>query len=85
MHRQVGGLARHGLLVRHLVLPEELAGTEAVVAFLSELSPDTAVNVMGQYRPWHEAFSLPPLDRRVTRAEVAAAREMARGAGLRLL
>ena len=91
MHRQVGdleiegGLARRGLLVRHLVLPEGLAGTEAVVAFLAKLSPDTAMNVMGQYRPCHEARALPPLDRRVTRAEVAAARELAREAGLRLL
>jgi uncharacterized Fe-S radical SAM superfamily protein PflX len=40
---------------------------------------------MGQYRPCHEAYALPPLDRRVTRAEVEAARELAREAGLRLL
>jgi uncharacterized Fe-S radical SAM superfamily protein PflX len=40
---------------------------------------------MGQYRPCHEAFSLPPLDRRVTSAEVAEAVQMARDAGLRLL
>ena len=79
------GLARRGLLVRHLVLPEGLAGTAGVVRFLADLSPHTAVNVMGQYRPCHEAYSLPPLDRRVTRAEVRAAQEMAQDAGLRLL
>jgi putative pyruvate formate lyase activating enzyme len=96
MYRQVGdlacepgvagpGIARRGLLVRHLVLPEGLAGTADVVRFLAGLSPNTAVNVMGQYRPCHEAHALPPLDRRVTRAEVAEAEKMARDAGLRLL
>jgi putative pyruvate formate lyase activating enzyme len=92
MHRQVGDLAwderrvaQCGLLVRHLVLPNGLAGTETVVRFLADLSPQTAVNVMGQYRPCHEAYGLPPLDRRVTHAEVSEARQMARAAGLRLL
>jgi putative pyruvate formate lyase activating enzyme len=92
MHRQVGDLepvgpeiARRGLLVRHLVLPEDLAGSAEVVRFLAALSPRTAVNVMGQYRPCHEAHALPPLDRRVTRAEVAEAVQIARDAGLRLL
>jgi putative pyruvate formate lyase activating enzyme len=91
MHRQVGdlvverGIAQRGLLVRHLVLPEGLAGTETVVRFLADISPSTVVNVMGQYRPCHEAYSLPPLDRRVTRAEVAEAQQMAREAGLSLI
>jgi len=97
MHRQVGdlvcdepgalwpGVARRGLLVRHLVLPAGLAGTADVVHFLADLSPHTAVNVMGQYRPCHEAYALPPLDRRVTRAEVAEAVQMAHDVGLRLL
>jgi putative pyruvate formate lyase activating enzyme len=92
MFRQVGdlvveeaGLARRGLLVRHLVLPEGLAGTPETVRFLAALSPRTAVNVMGQYRPCYQAHTLPPLDRRVTRAEVDAARALAREAGLRLL
>ncbi len=59
MHRQVGdlvvdheGIAVRGLLVRHLVMPNGLAGTEAVMAFLAtEISADTYVNVMDQYRP----------------------------------
>jgi putative pyruvate formate lyase activating enzyme len=75
MHRQVGdlvvddrGLARRGLLVRHLVLPEGLAGTAAVARFLTdEVSPETYVNVMAQYRPAHCAGGHPPLDRSVTR------------------
>ncbi len=63
MHRQVGdlridqrGVARRGLLVRHLVLPEGLAGTAQVARFLAqEISRDTYINVMDQYRPAHRA------------------------------
>jgi putative pyruvate formate lyase activating enzyme len=59
MHRQVGdlkldekGLARRGVLVRHLVMPGNVIGTESVTAFLArELSPDTFVNLMVQYHP----------------------------------
>jgi len=92
MHRQVGDLvvderrvARRGLLVRHLVLPEGLAGTAAIVRFLrDEISPNTYINVMAQYRPCYRAHELPPLDRRVTQHEVAAAVRLAEEAGLRL-
>ena len=85
MHRQVGdlalderGIALRGLLVRHLVLPEGLAGTAEVVSFLAGLSPNTYLNVMDQYRPCHEAHRLPPLDRRITRAEYLDAVRRAR-------
>jgi putative pyruvate formate lyase activating enzyme len=89
MHRQVGdlvldaGIARCGLLVRHLVLPENLAGTDRILAFLArEISPDTYVNLMDQYRPCYRADEFPPLDRRPTRTEMAAARVIARELGL---
>ena len=90
MHRQVGdlelgpdGTARRGLLVRHLVLPGGEAGTERVVAFLAdEVSRETWVNVMDQYRPCHRAREFPPLDRRITGGEYEAARAAARRAGL---
>lgn len=90
MHRQVGdlvlderGVAVRGLLVRHLVMPGGLAGTREVMAFLArEISPRTYVNVMAQYRPVGDARELPPLDRRVTRAEHAQALAEARRAGL---
>jgi putative pyruvate formate lyase activating enzyme len=93
MHRQVGdlvigadGLARRGLLVRHLVLPGDLARTEKVLAFVArELSSDTYVNVMGQYRPCYRAWEYPPLDRPVTREEHRQALEVARRVGLRRL
>ncbi len=92
MHRQVGdlvmdnrGVAQRGLLVRHLVLPEGLAGTAQIVRFLcDEVSPDTYVNVMQQYRPCYRAGDLPPLDRRITGQEYADAMRLARQAGLRL-
>jgi putative pyruvate formate lyase activating enzyme len=71
MHRQVGdlviderGLARRGLLVRHLVLPGGIAGTEQVLAFLAgEISLDTYVNLMDQYRPCYRADEYPQIDR----------------------
>ncbi len=92
MHRQVGelrmdsrGVALRGLLVRHLVLPHGLAGTAEVVRFLAELSPDTYVNVMEQYRPCYRAWQYPPLSRRPTRAEMEEALALARAAGLHRL
>ena len=93
MHRQVGdlrrdedGLARRGLLIRHLVLPGGLAGTGEVVRFIAEeISPDTYVNLMAQYRPAYRAREHPPLDRALTAAEYAAAVGLAQCAGLRRL
>lgn len=90
MHRQVGvlrigpdGLAVRGVLVRHLVLPGGLAGTREVCRFLArEVSPDTYINVMGQYWPAWRAAGFPPLDRRVTTAEVEEAYRVAREEGL---
>jgi putative pyruvate formate lyase activating enzyme len=90
MHRQVGdlrldarGLAVRGLLVRHLVLPGELAGTAAVMRFLTEeVSRDTYVNLMAQYRPSHRASEYAELARRPSPAELRAARTAARACGL---
>jgi len=92
MHRQVGdlvlgedGVALRGLLVRHLVLPGGLAGTEEVLAFLAELSPDTYLNLMTQYRPCYRASELPPLDRRPTAGELRRAFAIADRLGLKRL
>ncbi len=92
MHRQVGdlvmdarGVAQRGLLVRHLVLPGDLAGTAAIMRFLAEeISRDTYVNVMEQYRPaWRVAArDIAPLNRPVRADEVAEAKRIAREAGL---
>lgn len=93
MHRQVGDLtidrrkvARRGLLVRHLVLPDDLAGTHEVMRFIArEISPDTYVNVMAQYRPCHRAREFPELSRGITADEYASALESARRYGLHRL
>jgi len=90
MHRQVGdlktdedGIATRGLLVRHLVLPNGLAGSRTVLRFLAdEISPNTYVNIMAQYRPCYRAGEHAELNRRPTNEEMAAALEYARQAGL---
>jgi len=89
MHRQVGdliirdGFATRGLLIRHLVLPEKLAGSFDAVRFLAdEVSPKTAVNVMGQYHPCWKASAYPRINRRPTAGEVREVVEGARSLGL---
>jgi putative pyruvate formate lyase activating enzyme len=93
MHRQVGdlvlepnGLARRGLLVRHLVMPDAAAETERIMAFLAELSPNTYVNVMDQYYPAGRVAEQPEryaaLSRRTTGTEHQRALQAARRAGL---
>ncbi len=64
------------------MLPEGLAGTAQIVSFLAKLSTDTYLNLMDQYRPCYQASSLPPLDRRITRAEYLEAVRLAHEAGL---
>lgn len=89
MHRQVGdlvldrdGVAVRGLLVRHLVLPEGMAGTGEWMRFLAALSPETYVNVMEQYRPCHRAHEHPGLSRPLSRAEWLAAVDLAKSRGI---
>jgi putative pyruvate formate lyase activating enzyme len=90
MHRQVGdlvtddrGIAQRGLLIRHLVLPDRLAGTAEIVRFLAdEVSTNTYLNLMDQYRPCHEARQLPPLNRSITSVEFDEAILLAQQAGL---
>lgn len=93
MHRQTGdleidedGLAQRGLLVRHLVLPGGLAGTRGIVNFLSnEVSRNTYLNIMAQYRPCYKAAQIPGLDRRISAGEFYEALALAREAGLNRL
>jgi putative pyruvate formate lyase activating enzyme len=68
------------------VLPESLAGTDEVVRFLAEeISPDTYLNLMDQYRPAYKAHHFPELNRRISHQEYQAAVEMAHAAGLHRL
>ncbi len=90
MHRQVGdlqvddtGAARRGLLVRHLVLPDGLAGTAGIVDFLGrEISANTYVNIMAQYYPCYQASQASGLGRRTSNAEMREAYSLAYEAGL---
>ncbi len=90
MHAQVGdlvtgddGIARRGLLVRHLVLPGGISGTPEVLKFLaSEISTATFINLMDQYRPCYRADEYPELTRRLTAAEYRDALDTARDLGL---
>lgn len=93
MQKQVGdlktdrrGIAYRGLLVRHLVLPADLAGTTEVVHFLAgKISPRCTINIMAQYYPAYQADNHPPLDRRLLPSEYREAKKSAVSAGLRLI
>jgi len=90
MYRQVGdlhmdenGIAERGLLIRHLVMPGNLGGTEDLMKFIAEeISRDSYVNIMQQYRPEHKSFDYPELSRRITYDEYLDAVKMARRFGL---
>jgi putative pyruvate formate lyase activating enzyme len=100
MHRQVGplrfgrdGLARRGLLIRHLVMPGQTEETRAILEWIAtELGADTYVNIMGQYRPEYRTGDIArdgtpkygDIDRRPTQGEMEAAFGAARELGLRL-
>ncbi|MBI3815301.1 MAG: radical SAM protein [Nitrospinae bacterium] len=90
MHRQVGvlkmdnrGIAYKGLLIRHLIMPDGLAGTKEAVEFIAKkLSPDSYVNIMDQYRPCYKAFDYHEIARRITPEEYEEAIRLAREVGL---
>ena len=77
MHRQVGdlkiikrGIAQRGLLIRHLVLPNDVAGSKKVFDFVAdEISTDSYINIMDQYRPAYNAYKYEKLNRRITPSE----------------
>jgi len=93
MHRQVGdlvmderGIAYRGLLVRHLVMPNQVAGTEEIMEFLAkEISPHTYVNVMDQYRPCGSAHRDEFINRRLQSKEYRVAVSAAKRAGIERL
>jgi putative pyruvate formate lyase activating enzyme len=90
MHRQVGdlqtnagGIALRGLIIRHLVMPNNIAGTDRFVQWVARaLGPKTRVNLMAQYHPEHRAFDYPEISRRITTQEWMQARQWAEDAGL---
>jgi len=90
MHRQVGvarpardGLMYRGLMIRHLVMPNRVAGTKAVIGWIAENLPkDTYLNIMSQYRPMYKAFEYPEIARGITRQEYSEAVRWAKEVGL---
>jgi putative pyruvate formate lyase activating enzyme len=90
MHRQVGdlqvnanGIAQRGLIIRHLVMPGNIAETGRFAQWVAkELGPNTRVNLMAQYRPAHRAFDHPEISRRITAQEWEEARRTVKSAGL---
>ena len=76
MHNQVGdletdsdGIAIKGVLVRHLVLPNNIANSEKIINFLKSISKNISINIMAQYHPCYEAYEYPELSRRITEKE----------------
>jgi putative pyruvate formate lyase activating enzyme len=90
MHRQVGdlvldeqGIALRGLLIRHLVMPHGSADTKEIIAFIAgQLSDNSYLNIMDQYRPVYRASEYPEIDRRISSREYREAIEIASDAGL---
>ena len=92
MYRQVGnlitderGIAIKGVLVRHLVLPNDISTTKEVLKFLKDISPDLAINVMSQYFPAYKADEYPEINRRPTWIEYENALKLAQDLGLRVI
>jgi putative pyruvate formate lyase activating enzyme len=90
MHRQVGvlksdgnGVAMRGVLIRHLAMPNRVAGAESFVKWVAEDLPrNTCVNIMAQYRVEHKAYEFPELARGITVKEFLEAMETAQKHGL---
>lgn len=90
MHRQVGdlklnqaGITQRGLLIRHLVLPNQMAGSKKVLDFIAdELSKDSYVNIMDQYRPAYRAYHYDEINRRITKNEYQEVIQYAQKIGL---
>jgi len=90
MHRQVGdlkmdkeGIAERGLLIRHLVMPQDVVGTRKVLEFIARnISKNTYMSIMAQYHPAHLAFEFPEISRRIYKREYDAVLKMADELGL---
>jgi len=88
MYGQVGdlkmkrGIAYRGMIIRHLVLPNNCAASENVLPFLASMSKNSYVNIMGQYRPYADAFKFEELKRCPTRYEISKIHKIARNLGL---
>lgn len=90
MHRQVGvakpnrnGIMERGLMIRHLVMPNEMGGSVEILEWIAENLPkDTYVNLMAQYTPYYKAFDFPKISRRITGDEYRRVVDRAQELGL---
>ena len=90
MHRQVGvakpakdGIMQRGLMIRHLVMPNNTSGSEKIMEWIAENLPkDTYVNIMAQYNPVYKAYDYPEISRRITSEEYEKAVKRAQEMGL---
>ena len=90
MHRQVGvakpakdGIMQRGLMIRHLVMPDDIGGSENVMEWIAgNLPKNTYVNIMVQYSPAHKAYDYPELSRRITQKEYIKVVTKAKDLGL---
>jgi putative pyruvate formate lyase activating enzyme len=90
MHRQVGvakpakgGIMYRGLMIRHLVMPNNVGGSEKIMEWIAENLPkDTYVNIMAQYNPCYKAYDYPEISRRITGQEYKKVVEKAKKLGL---
>ncbi len=90
MHRQVGiaqmdsqGIIKRGVIIRHLVLPNNISGTEKIMRFIAEeLSQDTYISLMSQYSPYYKANQFPEISRRITYEEYEEAKKIMEECGL---
>jgi putative pyruvate formate lyase activating enzyme len=84
MHRQVGvaqmddkGIIKKGVIIRHLVLPNRVSGTEKIMKFIAEqISKDTYISLMSQYLPYHRAREFKEISRRLTESEYKGAKQI---------
>jgi putative pyruvate formate lyase activating enzyme len=90
MHRQVGvakptadGIMQRGLMIRHLVMPNDVGGSKKIIEWIAENLPkDTYVNIMAQYTPAHKAYDYPQISRRITGDEYQEVVRKAKEVGL---
>ncbi len=90
MQRQVGvakppphGVMQRGLMIRHLVMPNDTGGSENVMEWIAgNLPKDTYVNIMAQYTPTYKAYDYPELSRRITKDEYVKVVTKAKELGL---
>ena len=86
LFRSGDGLMYRGVMIRHLVMPNDVSGTRGVIDWIAgNLPKDTYLNLMSQYSPYYKASDYPEISRKITRKEYSDAINYAKAAGLTML